>query len=190
MVVACLGLAPSALAHDHRLPPAAVLMVGELRQRGTLSEERWVTSDSTDDEVLCRTDFGSFLNHFSKTSLTVPADTVDAAIRVRKSAAPRSVVVQAWEKVDRRRRPTGQATPIPSVLTPHIVGDKPAAWNVAFALPRSRHVYLQIDLSWTDEEGCGGGLDTGSQHAGWRFHVKRARADDLPLRLRRGTLCT
>lgn len=126
-----------------------------------------------EDDRFCVTTFTNSLDTFPSRELAIPADATEATVRLRKKAAPTSVHMQRWNRVGRRMQPKGTPSEVPFVLSPHTVDGTVRAWDVTFALPEANRLYLQLEASWPDDEGCVPQPDTGSQHATWRFNARR-----------------
>lgn len=162
---------PPAAASDHAVP-RAILKIDDDRQMGSVYDSQWIAPDS-EDERFCSTTFESSLNRFPRRTLVFPESVNQGRIRIRKPTRPTEVLLQAWKKVDSKRRPTGDPTAIPFMVSPHIVDNETRAWDITFILPTSTSIYLEIEAGWSDEEGCVPPPDIGSQYVIWRFHARR-----------------
>jgi hypothetical protein len=159
----------AASAHDHRPPPSPLLTVGDQTQRGLAISTAWVYSDPP----FCVTQYGDGFWTFPRATRYTEGSL--ATIKLRKAAPPRDVEFTAWRELNRRGIPKGVAEPVPTTLTPVLTASGSVkAWELKFVPPlQADHLYLNLWVHWADEDGCGGGVDLGSQDVTWTFHLRR-----------------
>lgn len=163
-----LSLIAPAHAHDH-VGPRAALVSGETRQPGRSYHSDWIRP--TRDGRACLLSGGSG-------TLKVPKAVAHEAheaviVRLHKSALPREVEVRRWPRVDEHGMVTGDPTPVPFSLKPHVVDGAARAWDVVVApTPQTEDVYLDVAGYWADEDGCSRPPDLGSQYKAWLFHLR------------------
>jgi hypothetical protein len=161
--------APVAQAHDHSAPKAA-LYTDLGTQRGLPVHSVWWRAVGAETcDRLDRFAIPAFPD------AVAARGALDAQVRLRKAAAPRTVSALAWQRLDGEGRPKGRRTEVPVLLQPHLKAGAIIAWDGLLLLPESRRpdFYLFVEAHWGDEEGCGSATDpAGNQSASWIFHLR------------------
>lgn len=62
---------------------------------------------------------------------------------------------------------------VPYVLKPDPSPVEPRRWRLVFFPPPSEVVFLELEASWRDEDGCPGLKDLGEQYVAWRFKLRQ-----------------
>ena len=155
-------------AHDH-VGPRAVLVSSEASQPGRSYHSDWIRA--TRDGRACVLSGGSGILRVPKAVAHEAREAV--IVRLHKPALPREVEVRRWPRVDEQGMVTGDPTPVPFSLKPHVVDGTTRAWDVVVA-PRlqAEHIYLDVAGYWADENGCSQEPDLGSQYKAWLFHLR------------------
>jgi hypothetical protein len=169
LLIVGLSNVSDAVAHDHKVPKAA-LLTSERRQQGQLLQSKWLDRFDADQ---CDILFRSAIPNFPR---AVQAGYgADVRVRVQKAAVPLEISVKAWRRLDEDGLPRGEAETVPAMVQPYIEQGQPKAWDAVILLPgaEARHFYIALEAWWADEQNCVPPPDLGSQSATWAFHVVR-----------------
>ena len=173
VAMAALTMTPTAAAHDH-VRPRAALFVGQSRQPGYVYESTWLRPD---DPGLCLQTNSDNIFAFPRAIHQHRGRT--ATVRLRKTEMPTSVTLETWQSRDDQGMPEGTPHSPPFTLEPHVRKGQTRAWDILFT-PHSatRHVFISLEVHWHDEDGCSSQPDSGSQYVTWLFHTKFPQARD------------
>lgn len=166
VAAALFGVIPSSVAHDHR-PPQVSLETTTATQDGKRIYAYWPRQKDGRCKVTGHFDFTTFPR-------TIPYATgTTAGITLFKPEAPVNFVMRAWRRVGEDGRPYQAPEVVPMLLEPVREGAETVAWRLEF-LPDlvEGDLYLQLEVYWRDEEGCGPAADAGAQQASWTFHLE------------------
>lgn len=157
-----------ATADDHR-PPKAVLRLDQHTQPGRISHFTWLRATPDPDE--CIADFADGFGWLR--ALRYKGEPRQAVIRLHKAAPPLEVRFEAWLETDPQGNPAGPAVPIPYALQPRPSPLAPERWDISFTPPPTAHLFLELEASWRDEDGCTDATDFGEQFVVWRFKLRQ-----------------
>ncbi|MGH2747165.1 MAG: hypothetical protein ACRDKB_04505 [Actinomycetota bacterium] len=160
---------PGVAGADDHVPPRAVLRVDDHTQRGRLSHSTWLRATPDPDE--CIAVFADGLG-WPQALAYDSTYTPQAAITLHKSAVPVEVRLEAWIESDGQGNPVGPALRLPYVLRADPSPFDPRRWTLVFAPPPSDVVFLELEASWRDEDGCTDFTDLGEQYGAWRFKLR------------------
>jgi hypothetical protein len=165
IVLAALGVAPAALAHDH-VPPQPTLHAAGQREDPGFVEIQWIWRDSP--QTCIQANFigtGTFGDRGRR--IVAPFGTDHAEIHVNDVVNPPvHVELYSWPKTDRRGAPAGARRDHDVTLVPRVVRGEVIGWSIEFAPHRRGPGYYQLFAVWPDDEGCGG-----DQFGIWRYRL-------------------
>jgi len=156
--------APTAYAHDHRVPKTVLMKANQDFQTGIkVMDYRWIYPSSG---TICAFQQATLVTRF-RTADTVAAGS-KLRVRILKIQRPRSFDIVAYKRVNENEIPIGKGRALPVTLRRVLQDGQTVAWDAVFHTDRpNRDYYLISEGHWKDVEGCGG-----DQYAFWSFHVK------------------
>lgn len=165
VLLAAMGAAPAALAHDHEPPMPKLHAAGQSEDPGFV-EIQWIWA--TGPNTCIQGNFigtGTFGDRGR--GITVPFGTSHAEIHVRDVVNPPvHVELYSWPKVDRRGAPAGERRDHAVTLSPRVVRGEVVGWAIEFSPHKRGKGYYQLFAVWPDAEGCGG-----EQFGIWRYRM-------------------